>query len=673
MHGSLFISLCSTLSRLRFTWIAARSNPAAEKAASAQVWPLPLPFPEAHGSKMRLRDENTSEKLGVNYVVLCLNFLYGQGKFWKKTCPGLGTPLNARQWQVVRRVQEQVAVWNAEPAVTSEEMGRAAAKVQSTEELIASLREELLDSEEAGGKKYFKKRRPPLPSGGEWRGSPGEVVGLSHHVPVHLAKAVEADRLKFWKTPSFNASPYLDYRMRSIFEFPLDHASTDLEAHNPPRVSVRCSAKQKVKLLEALDGSSRLQLVPASRVRMKFRNGLFAIPKDGSRDRMVLDARPPNMLEDPECPWIRTLASVSQLLHLFLEEQEELRLFAEDLREFYHAFEITQQRVLRNSLACQVEPGEVSHLSCFHQGLWGKGPLVPCLGTMAMGDCHAVSFGQLSHLAVLLRTEVIHLDDFLMLHSRPSPRKSWVAGLMIDDLVLLERRVRSSGPSVEESAGSPSTCEKIIAEVRKQYEEVGLPRHDGKAVYNSLDGTFWGVEMDGAKGTIRPSLKRSIPLAFILQRVVALGQATVGLLEIISGSLVSVFQNRRRFMAVLEEVYGAQRGRARNEIVRLSPELCDELLVAAALMPMTVIDLRLSPSPDLVASDASSKSEAAVVCSVGVEATREFQQHTLQKGLWNRLLSPLQAYMREKDLLDAADQGGLTDIINGTGVMMYIH
>ena len=70
-------------------------------------------------------------------------------------------------------------------------------------------------------------------------------------------------------------------------------------------------------------------------------------------------------------------------------------------------------------------------------------------------------------------------------------------------------------------------------------------------------------------------------------------------------------------MAVLEEVYGAQRGRARNEIVRLSPELCDELLVAAALMPMTVIDLRLSPSPDLVASDASSKSEAAVVCSVG--------------------------------------------------------
>ena len=502
MHGSvlwdrLWSSLCSTRSRLRFTWIAARSNPASEKAASSQVWPMPLPYPEAHGSKVRPRDGDTLEKLGVNYVVLCLNFLHGQGRFWKKTCPGLGTPLNSEQWKLARRVREQVAVWNAEAPVTSEEMGRAAAKVQPTEELIASLHEDLLKAEEAGGKKYSKSSKPSLPSGGEWRGDPGEVVGVSHHVPVHLAKSVEAERLKFWKTPSFEASPFLDYRMRSIFERPLDHASTDLEAFNPPKVNVRCTAKQKVKLLEALDSSSRLQLVPATQVRMRFRNGLFAIPKDGSRDRMVLDARPPNMLEDPECPWIRTLASVSQLLHLFIEDQEELRLFAEDLREFYHAFVITPQRLLRNALACQVEPGEVSHLGCFHRGLWGKGPLVPCLGTMAMGDCHAVSFGQLSHLSVLLRTEAIRLDDFLMLHSRPSPQRSWVAGLMIDDLVLLERRVRLGESGVEDSASSPSTCEKIIEEVRKQYEEVGLPRHDGKAVYNSLEGTFWGVQLDG--------------------------------------------------------------------------------------------------------------------------------------------------------------------------------
>ncbi len=443
--------------------------------------------------------------------------------------------------------------------------------------------------------------------------------------------------------------------MRAIFERPLDYASEEYEAFSPPRVSVRCSAREKLRLLEALDGSQRLQLVPASVVRMKFRNGLFAIPKDGARDRMVLDARPPNMLEDPSCPWIRTLASVSQLNHLFMKDDEEMRLFAEDLREFYHAFLIAPQRVLRNALACQVDPREVSHLGCFHDGLWGQGSLVPCLGTMAMGDCHAVSFGQIAHLSVLLRSGAVSLDDFLMLHSRPS-RKEWVAGLMIDDLVLLERRVRAGEPDVDCLSRPPTTCEKIIEEVRRQYEEVGLPRHEGKAVYNSLEGTFWGVQLDGRRGDVRPSLKRSIPLAFIIQRVVKLRRATVGLLELMAGSLVAVFQTRRRLMSILEGIYDAQRGRERGDVVALSPELCDELLVAVALIPLAFIDLRLKASPDLVASDASSTSEAAVVCDVGPTATGELHRHTLQKGLWNRLLSPVQAYMREKDLLDACEE-----------------
>ena len=654
MHGfeiwdRLWSSLCSTRSRLRFTWIAARSNPASKKAAPGQVWPMPLPFPEAHSSKV---SPSSLEKLGVNYVVLCLNFLFGQGRFWKNTCPGLGTALNAKQWELAERIRKQVVIWNQEPPISAEEMGRSAAKVQSTEELIASLHEELLLQDKMGGKNYSKPASPPLPSGGQWKSSPGEVVGVSHHVPAHLAKPVEADRLKFWKTPSFDASPYLDYKMRAIFERPLDYASEEYEAFSPPRVSVRCSAREKLKLLEALDGSQRLQLVPASVVRMKFRNGLFAIPKDGARDRMVLDARPPNMLEDPSCPWIRTLASVSQLNHLFMEDDEEMRLFAEDLREFYHAFLIAPQRVLRNALACQVDPREVSHLGCFHDGLWGQGSLVPCLGTMAMGDCHAVSFGQIAHLSVLLRSGAVSLDDFLMLHSRPS-RKEWVAGLMIDDLVLLERRVRAGEPDVDCLSRPPTTCEKIIEEVRRQYEEVGLPRHEGKAVYNSLEGTFWGVQLDGRRGDVRPSLKRSIPLAFIIQRVVRLRRATVGLLELIAGSLVAVFQTH---MSILEGIYDAQRGRERGDVVALSPELCDELLVAVALIPLAFIDLRLKASPDLVASDASSTSEAAVVCDVGPTATGELHRHTLQKGLWNRLLSPVQAYMREKDLLDACEE-----------------
>ena len=124
------------------------------------------------------------------------------------------------------------------------------------------------------------------------------------------------------------------------------------------------------------------------------------------------------MLEDPTCEWVNSLASVAQLNHIFLQADEELRMFAEDLREFYHAFIISDQRVLRNALACEVRPDQVAHLQCFRQELWQADRLIPCLATMAMGDCHAVSFGQVAHLSVILRTGAVSLDDFLMLKSR---------------------------------------------------------------------------------------------------------------------------------------------------------------------------------------------------------------------------------------------------------------
>lgn len=652
----LWSSLCRSRTRLRFTWIAARSNPAQSRAAAGRVWPMPLPYPEVHRSKVGRRGVASSLKLGVNFVVLSLNHLQNKGRHWRSSCPGNGTPLNKEQWDAVRVVEEHVRRWNDEAPVTAEDMGRAASKVESTEEILGLLEAGLVRRDRELGRNYAGQRRSAnLEQQFAFGGHPGEVVGVSNHVPAHLAKSVEAERLRFCEEPSFDATPFLSPELRDIFVNPLDHAVAPDDEMHPPRVNVRCSARERLKLLEKLDSSGRLAFMRPSDVRMRFRNGLFAVPKDGERGRMVLDARPLNLLEDAACPWINTLASVSQLEHVFLKDEEEMRLFAEDLREFYHAFLISEQRTRRNALACEVRPEQVAHFRCFREAFRGEKALVPCLGTMAMGDCHAVTMGQVSHLAVLLRTRAVCLDDFIMLHSRPS-RKHWLAGLMIDDLVLLERRVSSQSRAVDHESGLPSTCEKIIEEVRKKYEEVGLPRHAGKAVHNSVEGTFWGVQFDGVRGEVRPSLKRSIPLTFILQRVIELGVATVGLLEALAGSLVAVFQTKRRFMSLLEEIYIAQRGRCRKDIVALSLELQEELLLAAALVPLTSIDFRLRASPHLVASDASTEKEAAVFCEVGCLATEELHRHTLQKGLWNRLLNPLRAYRREVGDLDPLEE-----------------
>ena len=98
-------------------------------------------------------------------------------------------------------------------------------------------------------------------------------------------------------------------------------------------------------------------------------------------------------------------------------------------------------------------------------------------------------------------------------------------------------------------------------------------------------------------------------------------------------------------MSVLEEIYAAQRGRKSTEVVRLSRELRDELLAAVGLSVVTSMNMRLSPSGKVVASDASS---AAVAAEVAPSVVLELQRLGLNQGLWNRLLNPYAAYLREK-------------------------
>ena len=164
-----------------------------------------------------------------------------------------------------------------------------------------------------------------------------------------------------------------------------------------------------------------------------------------------------------------------------------------------------------------------------------------------------------SHLSVILQSGALSLADFLALRLTP-PRKGLVAGLMIDDFLLVDRRKRGA-----DSAGA----KKVVAEVVKQYEKVGLPRHAGKAVSEELQASFWGSQFDGKKGELRPSLTKAIPLARLTLEVMKLGLSSVSLLEVLGGSFVACFQYRRRFMSCMEEIFAAQRMRDRKDLVRL--------------------------------------------------------------------------------------------------------
>ena len=70
-----------------------------------------------------------------------------------------------------------------------------------------------------------------------------------------------------------------------------------------------------------------------------------------------------------------------------------------------------------------------------------------------------------------------------------------------------------------------------------------------------------------------------------------LGFATVGLLQILSGSWISILQVRRRVLCLLEHIYFAQQGRGQDAIIALSPQAISELWSLVALGPLAVTDL----------------------------------------------------------------------------------
>lgn len=172
---------------------------------------------------------------------------------------------------------------------------------------------------------------------------------------------------------------------------------------------------------------------------------------------------------------------------------EHLEINAEDLREFYHAFVVGAQRQERNILQGVYKPDQIRHLKSFRPELEAAKEIVAALDTLAMGDTNAVAYGQVAHLALLLRTGHFGLEDFITLKNRPS-RKKWHVGLMIDDFILVE--ICEQGKRSEE-------VRRMVEDVRAAYVQYGLPRHEGKAVEHSTEGEFWGAQLDGVQGILR--------------------------------------------------------------------------------------------------------------------------------------------------------------------------
>ena len=287
----------------------------AKRSPTPFTWPCPMPFPEA----FLPGTPGLWKKMIVNLSVARLSF---EHMGCPTTCPSsvrLGVPLNPKQWQLVRNIEHLVFGSFFPLTFEPEDYGRIGHKVEGQAKTLQALgRAAAAVCQGFSG--YLPRSFTCEPVGGTEGPSPATDVGTLPGRPDVAAIPIVADRVKLPSSPAFDPVPFMDRTTREFYQFPLHHARTpDPLSESPPFVKILADSKQKLLLLRNLARSGRLlplKSVPAS--RLEWGAGLFCVAKDGAKDRLVLDARPANELEDFPGHWVHTLASASCLSSITL-------------------------------------------------------------------------------------------------------------------------------------------------------------------------------------------------------------------------------------------------------------------------------------------------------------------------------------------------------------------
>ena len=616
--------------------------------ACSELFPMPLPYPEV----LREKRNEVSQKLDARKKllvcsVIVLNYLHlGRPHFFDKS---LLTPgrMSKRQWEAVQHFGQLADAWLEHEPVTPEVMGRTAAKVESLEAVLRNL-EEQVASLAKSGEGYFSPATSVRSQFEETLDVKQPNLGEMSSGSMSTFKPVDSSRLAFVGTPSFDPTPYLDPLSQAIFNDPIGMRQNPAHCTvKPPLLRVHCSRNEKIKLFDLLDQSDRLRFHTASEVCPTYGSGLFSVTKNLVKDRLILDSRGANLLEQPPGRWIRSLASAESVTRIMLEPQDNLLASGNDLTDFYYLFRATQSRSRRNVLVGGVHPKEVQHLRALKPEHLQEKVVFGALSSLAMGDTQAVELAQSCHLGLALQHGIVTSDNLTTMR-KPPPRTDTTVGLVIDDFVTLSK--------VRQGHGQASEGALLAERMQDIYEEVKVIPNRKKGFRDEARSSFWGLDLDGERGLVRGSLKRAIPLAGLILKMVQLGITTTDLLLITSGSLISLLLFRRRLLSLLDSLFEATKGRGAREIFELKGRVKSDLLVLTILLPLACSNLRAKPATVFGASDASNWGEAGVVAKIPREIGKELTRHSLRKSVWVRLLKPAAAWMRAHELLPEADE-----------------
>ena len=613
---------------------------------------LPLPYPEIYRAK---RKAHPSDKRLANLTVLVLNWL-GAGspskvpKSWR-----LAGPATADQRRRLEHVLAVLQAWHGEEARSADELGRAEDKFRATSCVLRKL-EALTAEFSVNFSKYsdFKLpvRTPLCPR--KVRDPLTVKVGRFSE-PVEGARPIVSSRLKVTGPPSFNADLILTGVHRQIMNDPRS-ARGEPPFEACPRVEVKASQSELVKLLEKFDASGRLHLSRADDPDLPpwdERVGLFTVYKEAGLDRLIVDARPPNRFDRALCHWVQHLGHPACLSDVHLDGDEVLAIYSSDIVDFYNRFVVTGDRTRRNTLKKTLKASALRHLSCCPH-VPGDTDIAISLKILAMGDLQAVEIAQAAHSLICAVAGSVS-DRSLISRLRPFPRLGFASGLCIDDFAAFEVekgcRDLEGRLSLALSPPESATGSRRLESLKQAYRTIGLESHPKKEVRRASKAVVWGSETDGIAGTHAVPRAKLIALVSLTTARIDLGRVSVSLLESLVGMWGAVVLHHRRSFCLLDLCYEAVKRFDRTDVIQMSRRLKQEFLSLCILAPFMYADLRAGFGSELQMVDASSEKIAVVKAEVPSHVVKELSRHCLKKGRWARLLSPAQNWLRERGLL----------------------
>lgn len=300
-------------------------------------WPMPMPFPEVFRSD--ISGQPNWRKRRTNLQVLILSWLALDRPAVAPPFIRLGRRLSAEQWSIVKRLQEASEDGNSLEEVTAPMMGRAAPKAELSSREVATLHRACAILSESRKGSYFSSSLSSNVSSDKQHEvfcpqTFGEFVHEITVEPYVAAKPIIADRVVFGEPPQFDPLPYMDGATAKVHSDPDSNLLHD-DSYVPPKVSVRATLEEKLKLFRKMASCGRLAPLAGSDLDVSTPGGLFAVGKDMQRDRLILDRRPRNGREKPHTRWVQCMAAGTLLTHLHLAADECLEMSGQDVKDFF--------------------------------------------------------------------------------------------------------------------------------------------------------------------------------------------------------------------------------------------------------------------------------------------------------------------------------------------------